>query len=269
MTDSDSRRAARRVALCAALGLGAALAVPPTLAGQWLEGIEGDAWVAGGADVRVEPSEIDEITPWLEWRGTARNERFALNATLSFSDRALVRDMVRADQTPVTRVTGPGSDLAIDLWLRGDVQLLGRGTIASGSAAEHLFPREDGTVLGLFARGEGGVTWMRDDRTYWNYRVGVGFGAANHFHGGTAALWVGQTGRLDDRFDVPTPSRGGLTLEYVGPRVLWPRFFLRVDGSLPFHDRADVEDVQGLAGDLIDELQIMFGVAVPLIPRDL
>lgn len=234
------------------------------LAGQT---VVGDAWMAGGAVFRTLPSSVDEVTPWVEWRGTARHERFAINGTLSFSDKAFVNDVVLADGTPVSRSTGVATDLAIGLYLRTDVQLIGRGTVVSGAAGAPLVPPEEGTLLGLFARGEGGVSFMPDDRELWDYRFGLGFLAANHRHGGSVAVWAGKTGRLDDPFDVSTPTRGGVTLEYLSPPVLWPRLFLRVDGSMAFHDRADVEDVPGVAGDLVDELEIMLGVVVPLIPR--
>jgi hypothetical protein len=229
--------------------------------------IAGDAWMAGGAVFRAQPSSVDEVAPWVEWRGTARHERFALNGTLSFADKAYVRDVVLADATPVTRSTGVATDLAIGLHLRADLQILGRGTVVSGAASAPLLPETAGTIYGLFARGEVGISFMPESQEFSDYRLGLGFLVANRSHGGSIALWAGESGRLDGRFDVSPPTRGGVTLEYLSPAVLWPRLFVRVDGSSPFHDRADVKDTPGVAGDLVDELEIMIGVVVPLIPR--
>jgi hypothetical protein len=241
----------------------------PLLIGSPLDAqaVQGDAWMAGGAAFRTHPTEKEQITPWVEWRGTIRHERFAVNGTLSFTDKVYVRDVILAGSTPVTRSTQLASDLAVGFHLRADVQLIGRGTVISGAATGPLVPPEDGTLLGLFARGEGALQFMPDDNEFWDYRLGLGFLAANSQHGGSITAWVGETGRLDEKFDVSAPPRFGVSLEYISPQVWWPRLLVRVDGSTTRNDRADVIGQPGVSGDLVDELEITLGVVVPLIPR--
>ncbi|MFV1988202.1 MAG: hypothetical protein ACC682_13035 [Gemmatimonadota bacterium] len=254
----------KRLRVAAFVGGTLALLVGSPLDAQ---SIVGDAWMAGGAVFRIRPSEKEQITPWVEWRGTVRNERFAVNGTLSFSDRAYVRDVILAGSTPVTQSTELASDLAVGFHLRADVQLIGRGTVISGAATGPLVPEEDGTLMGLFARAEGALQLMPDDNEFWDYRLGLGFLVANSRHSGSITAWAGEAGRLDKKFDVSAPPRFGISLEYISPQVWWPRLLLRVDGSTARNDRADVVDHPGVVGDLVDELEVTVGLVVPLIPR--